>query len=634
MKNKVAQTDEKSFLAQVDSEYTLAYGFIQPRWTEWQTRLKMYNNQIRSKNKIGSRTMFIFHQTLLASLYSDKLEVTFLPREDGDEPFCDNLNDAAKFDYEEMRKAQLDYEWDWDTTFYGVGVCLMQGWDAKMKCPIPEIVDPMVSLRDPTGQSFEGNRNGAGKIGYFGRWIYLPEHELKARIKNGTYNMIDSCDEVKDGESSDNQVEENKRIRMQSMGYQNQFDQYNLTGASKIYKLLEWWNFDEDGSPVFSTLGNDRTLVLNKKVLKGKCLPLIERKLNPNAHVYDGNSVTDLTEDIQRQNAIMLNLSLDMEKAGLYPRYLVDQNKIKNKAELADYSFDQYIFIDGSPADAVVEVPRQHTTSNASYIMGEMDNIAQRATATPDIQQGVQAKSNRTASENAMIQENVDTRYGLAAKIFGWSEQRFWQMWYQMYKENFSSVDKKVVRIVGEAGMKWRPLTKENLDLGTDPDVRIESAEVARKERIEKQKALSNIVQLTMQDPTVNRNYILRKMAKVEGLNPEEIEHIFQKTADEYVATRENAELNENKLVQIHPEDDDYMHIEIHEQAADTAAKRAHIQTHQKSLFEKKTRPQLQASSAPPTPPVNAMGMMGNDAPSQPRMTFGQTPNLANQPAQ
>jgi hypothetical protein len=51
----------------------------------------------------------------------------------------------------------------------------------------------------------------------------------------------------------------------------------------------------------------------------------------------------------------------------------------------------------------------------------------------------------------------------LAAAIFGWSERRFWDQWYWLYRKDFSAeaMDEKVIRIKGPLATAWRTLTRE-----------------------------------------------------------------------------------------------------------------------------------------------------------------------------
>jgi hypothetical protein len=90
------------------------------------------------------------------------------------------------------------------------------------------------------------------------------------------------------------------------------------------------------------------------------------------------------------------------------------------------------------------------------------------------------AGQQRTLGELELVSAKVDTRYSLAAKIFGWSEAEFWQNWYLGYKTHFKDkIDKKMVRLAGVWGPEVRPFAKGDLIGKVDPDIIIESRVVA-----------------------------------------------------------------------------------------------------------------------------------------------------------
>ena len=76
------------------AEYDLAWKNQKPKKDEWEIRLKLYNNQKRDKTAVGDTTLFTVTQTILASLYNDRLSVTFEGREDGDEEIAEKSKNA------------------------------------------------------------------------------------------------------------------------------------------------------------------------------------------------------------------------------------------------------------------------------------------------------------------------------------------------------------------------------------------------------------------------------------------------------------------------------------------------------------------------------------------------------------
>ncbi len=611
-----AEHEYGELLAQVASEFEYGYAFMTPKFNEWQKRLKVYMNQTKKKSDVGSMLIFTIHQTLIAAMYNDKINVKFLPRGEGDVQSASNWESLAKFDYDLMEKPILDYEWIWDTTFFSYGLVLMHEWDDEDQCPVPVTMDVTNFIRDPNAISITGKRNGEGKTKFCGGFVYITKYEVEENIKNGVFDLIEDCEEVESGTGLDNTViEANMKLRQAAMGYSNIQTKNNaINGASKLYKFLRWFTFSEEGKPLMVYTTGDRQKIVGVKELKvdSKSFPIIDRKLHPMTNTWDGVSVSDACEDKQRAIAILENLMLELSKYAVYSRYLYDINKIPNKAELEEHKMNQYIGVKGDLSSAIMEIPKTHISTDISFTINTLQSEAEKATATPEIRQGVQAATARSATENAEISKNVDTRYGLNARVMTWSEKRFWNLWFNMYKRYFfKQANEKIVRVLGEAGLEFRPMTIENLKMSKDPDIQIESMAVSELERTMKLQAYSNMYKLAATDPTIDKRYIMSKIAQYSEFSSEEQAKIFPKTFDEYLQEAENKQLNAGQIVHINPEDDDYTHLRVLEKANQNKESKAHAKAHLEQLFFKKKNPQQQASSASPVDPAQMMQQMG-----------------------
>src|SRR5881392_465528 len=91
---------------QHDEEYIAAERYMR----EWKDKkriyLKLYINQRKNPKKVGDTLMFSTHQTILASLYKDRLDTDWMGREEEDEDRAEGLNALWEFDYDEADKAQ------------------------------------------------------------------------------------------------------------------------------------------------------------------------------------------------------------------------------------------------------------------------------------------------------------------------------------------------------------------------------------------------------------------------------------------------------------------------------------------------------------------------------------------------
>src|SRR3990167_8148058 len=102
----------ESLEKQCRTEYDISWKHQKPKKDEAEVRLKLYNNQKRDKNAVGDTTMFTIHQTVLASMYVDRLTAVFGGKtSQGDEDVAENLNALAENDYDDMEKDIVDYDW-------------------------------------------------------------------------------------------------------------------------------------------------------------------------------------------------------------------------------------------------------------------------------------------------------------------------------------------------------------------------------------------------------------------------------------------------------------------------------------------------------------------------------------------
>ncbi len=599
--------DYKDLIEQTKSEYRVAWDFMKPKFDERALRLKLYNNQKKDKLAIGDPLMFTIHQTVLASLYNDKLNVDFIGREEGDQEKAENISSLASFDFDEMDMDLINYEFDWDTTFFGRGLLLLMEFDRKLKCPIPEVIDIMTWLRDPRATSVNGDKKGRGAMRFGGRPIRLSMNEMD---KAGVYFNYKDLKPEKSSDNTTSLLDQASRSRSEAQGYSVTPNIDNVKGDNSQYKLLEWFTH-YNGKKVLVTLADNNNRVVRIKEIETDNWPIVDRSLYPIAHDWDNVSIPDLTEDKQRARAKLQNLGLAGIEIGLHPTYLYDTNKIKNRGNL-QVDFNKNIPVDGNPSGAIQPVERQTVKSEVGWILDILDVAAQKSTATPDVQQGMQSEKDRPLGETQLIASRVDTRYSLSAKIFGWSEKRFWKQWYSLYKNNFKEgIDEKIIRINGAMGPKWKGLTREDIIAKSDPDISIESRIIANNNKInDLQKYRLFFKDILATDPqNMNLSFALRKIGKLSGFKKDEIEQILPPTIDEIVAEDENLKLNDNNLTKVNVYDDDFVHIAIHNNSADTKAKYAHINAHKKAMMLKRVNNKLDIDGNRPEQPQQPQEM-------------------------
>ena len=626
LKKELDKLDLKEFNSlkkQVQTEYKLAYDHQKPKKDEALLRLKVYNNQRKDKEAVGDTTLFTTLQTVTASLYIDRLTALWGGRTEGDEDVADNLNAMAKFDYGEMGKDEIDYDWIWDAAFFGRGLVLMEEFirdpDKKIFIPLPEVIDPLVFLRDPRAVSINGNRKGTGAARFFGWLTKMTKRDMEENPH--FFNNI-NWDEVQiGGQGTQSLLADAASARDDSQGRQDTRlkDEQSL-GPNAEYEVTIWYTWARLNGTIKRVKcwsSNERSKLLGVQELKFPYWTVFDRPLYPTSHDWDGTSIPDLVEDKNRARAVAQNLGLSAMKANLHPMYLYNSQLIKNRNHL-NFGYNKFIPVDGPTPNAIAPLQKDFNNMQLlDFIYTTLDVSAQKATATPEIQQGRQSSEQRTLGELNLVASRVDTRYSLSAKVFGWSEKRFWRHWYQMYKEYFGDeVDEKVLRLVGAMGPKFRELSKKDIIGRLDPDVEIDSEIVSRAKQLEERQMLTAYFAMALQEPTSNRRWGLKKLAKLNTLEKDEVDRLFPPTIDERIAEDENDKLSDNEFTPVQREDDHNVHLEVHSKAKDSVQTYAHIETHKLALSIKKTNPELfpQEPGAanfqePGTPELNTEGV-------------------------
>ena len=89
----LSAADQKRIVSQIEKEYLVAFPYNEAKRKVQLARLKLYNNQRRDSTTVGDPLMFTVFNTMLASLYDDRLMAIWEGRGgEGDEDVEDNLN--------------------------------------------------------------------------------------------------------------------------------------------------------------------------------------------------------------------------------------------------------------------------------------------------------------------------------------------------------------------------------------------------------------------------------------------------------------------------------------------------------------------------------------------------------------
>lgn len=134
---------------EIAKKYEDSFQFLQTRKKRQANQLKLLMNLQKGEQTIASTLLLTLFNRVLASLYDDKLQIKFLPSQGILQEQINAYNILAQSDYIEMEKFKLDYDWCWDTLFYGRGYMETLRFNKKKKIMEPHVINPLVFGYDP-----------------------------------------------------------------------------------------------------------------------------------------------------------------------------------------------------------------------------------------------------------------------------------------------------------------------------------------------------------------------------------------------------------------------------------------------------------------------------------------------------
>ena len=586
--------DKDAVLDQIRKEIKISRDYVRDKRVTWRSRFRLYNNQRKQIDLVGDTSMFNVISTMLAIYYSDEMQVSFQGREIGDQTLATNVENTAKFDYDEMEMEIINYSTQWDRLFFGVGIRQCSEWDAMKLTPRPRSLSTLTWLPDPKG--------GIDIKSY--RWHGFEVEYTRDEMteENGFFNL-DRLPKTKgqSGSEKDLDVVAYKEAQgltvtdYQKIGRGN--EAYNMVDQLTMLKgddgIIRKYlvTVDEAVTEIYRL--EEMEPVTKKEKEDPSCVPwpITLNHYMPQREDPFGVSIPDLVEDKQRAKSIFKNLRIAAEKANLYPMYMYNRDKILNRRDL-DFAFNKFIAVRGDVGQNTITPINKALSRTSESLTNEaaLDADIEIATGAGKNQQGVMSEQSRTLGEQEMIQANANLRYALGSKINAWGERRFWRLWYRLYQQNFRMTDKKIIRIQSSIGTQFSTITRKAFITNQDPDIRIASKLETEQIRFRDRLAFSSIAPLFISDPTLpvaSRNYARRHLLKLNGIDQDQISIMVPETPDEMKARMENELLSRNSFEpEIDIAEDHLSHIVVHSQAEKTDATLAHINAHSVAYYQ------------------------------------------------
>src|SRR3990167_8001416 len=184
--------DKIDKVSDIATKYQDSFQFLQARKKRQAMQLKLLVNLQKGDQSIASTLLLTLFNRVMSSTYDDKLQIKFLPSQGINQDQINAYNVLAQSDYLEMGKAKLDYDWTWDTLFYGRGYMETMKFDKKRKIMEPHVINPLVFGYDPIVTEVQEWR-------YYWKWVTKTKWELKKLIKKGKITGIKKVNEIASG---------------------------------------------------------------------------------------------------------------------------------------------------------------------------------------------------------------------------------------------------------------------------------------------------------------------------------------------------------------------------------------------------------------------------------------------------
>lgn len=591
MDNQTDTPDE--ILGQIQTNYMEGFNFLLPRKQRQVNQLVLLNNLQRGDETIASTLLLTLFDRVMSTVYDDKIQVKFLPSQGINQEQLNSYNTLAQSDYQEMNKAKLDYDWTWDTLFFGRGYIETIAFNKKRKIMEPRVINPLVFGYDPYFENVDDWR-------YYWKWITKSKWQIEALIKSGHIDGIESSNEIAPG--IDPYLWQFKTKRDQA---KKVVESSIEPAQADVFQILEYFGYDEKGNKCVFWTDKNFTKILYKEKLTinedaDSGWPIVVKEVFREPHSSVNFSIADLLEDKHRAKSVLLNLAFIAAKDKANPLYWYNDN-VKDVTQLFSRQISQHIPLEGgatgdtsigpintdSAMDPSLQAFMQYLDNEAESPMG-----AGRPTSSPG------GSTKQTATQASLDQQLNDMAQSLISKVLQFGEQEFWSKWFHAYATNAKELGSKMANIVGVKGVSSKEIQLKDFNTDFPPGVLVYSAKEAEYKELVLRRDLMQLYPELAQtlDPDGMRNFQKHVFFPKFLQDPSLVDIMLPKTLDEIKAEGENELLEKDEMPNVLPTDNHTTHIYTHMMLEDkTLSAWFHIEWHQELLAQQKAMEMQQA---------------------------------------
>lgn len=591
-------------LGQIQTNYQESFEFLQHRKQRQVDQLVLLSNLRRGDQNISSTLLLTLFNRVMSSIYDDKMQVKFLPSQGLLQEEINAYNVLAQSDYQEMGKAKLDYDWCWDTLFFGKGFMETIRFDKKKKILQPNTINPLMFGYDPYFDNHQDWR-------YYWKWITKSKNDIKLLQKAKVLDKDFDIDQLQGG--IDPYIWDYKTKRDEARdGIQPPMEPAN----GDVYQFLEFYCHNDKGvKTVYWTDKNFSQIIYEKEldlddgdeiimpdgesVQMNSKWPIVVKEAFRVPHQSIPISIADLLEDKHRAKSVLLNLAFIAAKDQANPLYGYNPDKVKDVSQFLSRQINQHIPMDDESAAWPLNKASAMSPDLQAFIQ-YLDSEAQEPMGAGKPMSVPGGSTKQTATQASLDQQLNDMAQSLQSKVMQFGEQEFWSHWFHRYARHADELKEKTANIIGVKGVDTQivDLTKFKADF--PPGVMIYSAKEAEYKDLVKKRDYMQILPILAQtmEPDGLRNFYKHVFWPLSLQDPSLIDIMFPKTLDEIKATEENESLKQDIMPQISETDDHQTHLYTHMMVMPkTWATWFHIAEHEDYLAKQKMQQLQQAQS-------------------------------------
>lgn len=584
----------------IATAYQESFEYLQARKKRQAAQLVLLSNLRRGDQNISSTLMITLFDRVMSNIYDDKMQVKFIPSQGIIQDQINAYNILAQSDYQEMDKARLDYEWCWDTLFFGRGYMETIRFDKKQKIMQPHVINPLAFGYDPYIDNYQDWR-------YYWKWITKTEWDLKKLQTGGVLKNGFKIDDLQSGLEA--YLWDYKVMRDEAReGVQPPIQ----PSTTDVYQILEFYGYNEKGNKaVYWTDKNISEIIYEKEldlddgeeiimpaggsVTRQSKWPIVMKEAFKIPHSSIPISVADLLEDKHRAKSVLLNLAYIAAKDQANPLYGYNPDKVRDVAQFFNRQINQHIPMDDETAAWPLNKASTMSPELQAFIQ-YLDAEAEEPMGAGRPMQATSSGGTGTATQAALDQQLNDLAQSLQSKVMQFGEKEFWSHWFHRYAKYGDDLKEKMANIVGVKGITSQIVDLSLFKSDYPPGVMVYSAKEAEYKNLVKRRDMMQMFPTLAQtmDPDGMRNFQKHVFWPLMLEDPSLIDIMFPKTLDEIKAERENEQLKEGTMADVAETDDHTTHLYVHQMVLPkTWELWAHIDWHEKLLAEQKKQEML-----------------------------------------